>query len=395
MTSANDPMDATDAPLPRQPSKPAVLLVNLGTPEAPTAKALRPYLRQFLSDPRVIEIPRAVWAPILYGVILNTRPRKSAEKYAQIWMDGGSPLKVYTEMQTRLLRAHLGEQGHAGLVVDYAMRYGHPSIPERLAEFAKQGVNRILVLPLYPQFAASSTASALDELWRVFMRQRDLPEIRVIKHYPEEAGYIAALAERVTAHWQAHGRGQKLLMSFHGVPRRTMEKGDPYYWDCQKTGRLLAEKLGLAQDAYQITFQSRFGRAEWLQPYTAQTLETLAKSGVRRVDVMCPGFVSDCLETLEEIAMEGKITFLKAGGTEFHYIPCLNDHPHWIRTLAGLALRNLGGWLNGQSPATPALPTPGRLTAGVGEPSGGATVPRAVPSLVRNPGGAPDPSPVD
>jgi ferrochelatase len=322
----------------------AILLINLGTPEAPTRAAVRRYLKEFLSDPRVVEIPRLLWWLILNGVILNLRPAKSAAKYAQIWEAEGSPLKLHTERQTKLLRGYLGEQGHAAWVVDFAMRYGKPSIDAALMRLKRQQCERILVLPLYPQYAASTTATALDAVSDYFRRTRNIPELRMVKHFHDHPAYIAALADGVRKHWAQHGKPDKLLMSFHGLPRYTLERGDPYHCECQKTARLLAEALALAPDQYQLSFQSRFGRAEWLQPYTAATLAQWGKQGVRRVDVACPGFVADCLETLEEIGIEGKAEFLNAGGGELHVIPCLNESDAWIRALAQIALEHLRGW---------------------------------------------------
>ncbi|MCX7156700.1 MAG: ferrochelatase [Rhodocyclales bacterium] len=322
----------------------AVLLVNLGTPEAPTAAALRPYLKQFLWDPRVVEIPRPVWWLILNGIILNLRPAKSAAKYAQIWMLDGSPLKVHTERQARLLKGWLGEAGNPEVAVASAMRYGQPSIGSALDQFKRDGVERVLVVPLYPQYAASATASVMDDVADWIKRSRNPPELRFIKHFHDHPGYIAALAASVREHWQSNGRPDRLVMSFHGLPRRSLDLGDPYYCECQKTGRLLAEALQLDPDHYLITFQSRFGKAEWLQPYTQPTLETLARQGVARVDVICPGFVADCLETLEEIAMECKAAFLSSGGKEFHYIPCVNERPDWIAALRDLVSTHLSGW---------------------------------------------------
>ena len=327
-------------------AKTGVLLINLGTPEAPTKQALRVYLKEFLSDPRVVEIPRPVWWLILNAVILNTRPKKSAEKYAQIWTQEGSPLKVHTQRQTKLLEGYLRERIQSSYMVEYAMRYGKPSIADTLMRMKTQGCERILVVPLYPQYAASSTATAFDAVFKTLAQMRNMPAVRMVKHYHDHPKYIAALAQSVREYWMLNGRPDKLVISFHGVPRYTLDKGDPYHCECQKTGRLLTQALGLSESQYQITFQSRFGRAKWLQPYTAPTLEQLGKQGVKRVDVICPGFVSDCLETLEEIAMEGKASFLNAGGAEFHYIPSLNERPDWITTLADIALENLTGWVN-------------------------------------------------
>jgi len=322
-----------------------VLLINLGTPEAPTAAALRPYLKEFLSDPRVIEIPRLAWWPILNLIILNTRPKKSAEKYAQIWTNEGSPLLVHTQKQTKLLQGYLGERTRTPMLVDYAMRYGAPSVDSVLQKLKAQGCDRILALPLYPQYAASATGTALDAVFASLAQMRNQPALRTVKHYHDHPGYIAALAQSINDYWMQNGRPDKLVMSFHGVPRFSLDKGDPYHCECQKTGRLLAAQLGLKPEQFALTFQSRFGRAEWLKPYTQATLEDLGKSGTRRVDVVCPGFVADCLETLEEIAMECRNAFLTSGGKEFHYIPALNERADWIRALTDIALDNLSGWL--------------------------------------------------
>lgn len=327
-----------------QPARTGILLVNLGTPEAPTAKALRPYLKEFLSDPRVVEIPRAIWWLILNGVILNTRPKKSAAKYASIWMTDGSPLKVHTEKQAKLLKGWLGERVGTPFMVEYAMRYGNPSVASTLSRMKAAGCDRILVLPAYPQYAASSTATAFDAVYAWQQTIRNQPALRTVKHYHDHPGYIQALAANIHDYWQMHGRPDVLLMSFHGVPRYTLDKGDPYHCECQKTGRLLAEALGLGPKQFRLTFQSRFGRAEWLKPYTDKTLEELGHTGTKRVDVVAPGFVADCLETLEELAMEGRASFLASGGKEFNYIPALNEHPQWIEALGQIALENLGGW---------------------------------------------------
>jgi protoporphyrin/coproporphyrin ferrochelatase len=329
----------------KAPSGPttAVLLCNLGTPDEPSAPALRRYLAEFLGDPRVVEIPRLVWLPILHGIILRTRPAKSAAKYASIWTPEGSPLMVWTMRQAKMLQGWLGERGHR-VVVRGAMRYGNPGIPAVLDELKAQGVSRVLVLPLYPQYSATTTASVHDAVHRWALQVRGVPEMRFVNHYHDDAGYIDALAQTVQAHWRAEGRPDKLVMSFHGVPKRTLTLGDPYHCECRKTARLLAERLGLSQAQWTATFQSRFGRAEWLQPYTEPTLKELAASGVKRVDVICPGFTGDCLETLEEIAQEAREAFLHAGGQVFHYIPCLNDHPAWITALAHIAGEHLSGW---------------------------------------------------
>jgi ferrochelatase len=323
--------------------KTAIVLCNLGTPEAPTPAAVRRYLAEFLSDPRVVEIPRAVWLPILHGVVLRVRPARSARKYASIWTPAGSPLKVWTERQAVLLEGYLGQRGHR-VVVRPAMRYGTPSIGSVLDALKADGAERVLVLPLYPQYSAATTASIADALAAWLRRVRNVPELRLVKHYHDDPGYIEALAARVNEHWRVHGRPDKLVLSFHGLPKRSLVLGDPYHCECQKTGRLLAERLKVKDEFVAVTFQSRFGRAEWLQPYTEPTLVALAKSGVGHVDVFCPGFTSDCLETLEEIDQEVRAAFVVAGGKQFGYIPCLNEQHEWIAALAQISARHLSGW---------------------------------------------------
>jgi ferrochelatase len=330
--------------------KTAVLYCNLGTPDAPTAPAVRRYLAEFLSDPRVVEIPKAIWWPILNGIILRVRPAKSAAKYASVWTEQGSPLKAWTEKQALLLRGWLGERGHR-LQVRHAMRYGNPSIDSQLDELTASGATRILVLQAYPQYSGTTTASVLDAIGNWSGRQRFVPEFRFVGDYHDDAGYIAALAHSVQHHWAQNGRGELLLMSFHGIPARNIALGDPYQTQCLATARLLAQQLGLSETQYRVTFQSRFGRAKWLEPYTEPTLRALAQGGLKRVDVMCPGFPVDCLETLEEISMEGREAFLHEGGTEFNYIPCLNDNAEWITALTGIAERHLSGW-DTQAPRT-------------------------------------------
>ena len=327
------------------PEKTGILLVNLGTPDAPTPGAVRAYLKEFLSDPRVVEMPRAIWWLILNGIILNTRPKKSAAKYASIWMKEGSPLRVHTEKQTALLQGYLSQHTKAPFVVDYAMRYGHPSIPSALRKLREQNCQRILVVPMYPQYAASTTATVWDIVFGELQKMRNAPALRTIKNFHDHPGYIKALAGSINDYWMKNGRPEKLLMSFHGLPRYTLDKGDPYHCECHKTGRLLAQELGLKPEQYAVSFQSRLGNAEWLKPYTSDTLKELGKQKVKRLDVVCPGFVADCLETLEEIAQEGKEDFRHAGGGEYHYIPCLNDRNDWLHALTGLVMDNLHGWL--------------------------------------------------
>ena len=320
-----------------------VLLLQLGTPTEPQAGPVRRYLREFLSDPRVVEIPRAVWLPILHGIVLRTRPAKSAQKYAAIWTDAGSPLAVITERQTSLLRGLLGERG-LDVEVAYAMRYGGPSIPSVLRDLRDRGVTRLLALPLYPQYAGSTTATAFDSIARELAGWRNLPSFRFLRSFHDHTDYIDALAARIRESWAQDGEPDVLLMSFHGVPRRTLLQGDPYHCECLVTGRLLAERLGLAAGRWRVSFQSLFGRAEWLRPYTDEVLRELGQAGTARVDVVCPGFVADCLETLEEIAIEGRHTFTEAGGSDYRHIPCLNESPAFIATLANLAEREMHGW---------------------------------------------------
>jgi len=327
----------------RQPERTAVLMIQLGTPDAPEAGAVRRYLREFLSDPRVVEIPRLVWSLILNGIILNVRPARSAQKYASIWTDQGSPLMVHTVHQSRRLGEALAALGHDVDVV-FAMRYGKPSIPQVMRELRERHVTRLLVLPMYPQYAGSTTATAFDEVFRELMQWRNQPELRLIRGFHSFAPYIDALAGHVEAYWAREGRPDCLLMSFHGVPKRTLMMGDPYHCECLVTARLLATRLGLSRDQYRVTFQSRFGKAEWLQPYTDATLHELGASGISRLDVVCPGFVADCLETLEEIAMEGKESFIEAGGREFRYLGCLNESEALGMALAQLAQSHAAGW---------------------------------------------------
>ena len=325
------------------PERTAVLLVNLGTPDAPTAAALRRYLAQFLWDPRVVEIPRLLWWLILNGVILRLRPAKSAAKYASIWTDAGSPLLTWTARQATLLQATLQARGH-NVTVRYAMRYGAPAVDTTLDALKAEGMTRLLVLPMYPHYAAATTASTIDAVATWAQHTRRVPELRFINNYHDDPGYINALAHNVRQHWAAKGRGQKLVMSFHGVPARSLALGDPYHCECHKTARLLAAALGIAKTDYMVTFQSRLGRAKWLEPYTEPSVQKLATEGLRHIDAICPGFAVDNLETLEEIAMEAKDAFLAAGGETFNFIACLNDAPDWIAALGDITERHLQGW---------------------------------------------------
>ena len=337
-----------------QPARTGILYCNLGTPEAPTAPAVRRYLAEFLSDQRVVEIPKAIWWLILYGIILRVRPAKSAAKYATIWTREGSPLKIWTQTQALMLHGWLGERGHQ-ITARFAMRYGSPSIAGELDRFKAEGITRVLIVPAYPQYSATTTASVFDAVYAWAAQTRLLPEFRFINHYHDHPLYITALASRVTGYWQTHGRPDHFVMSFHGVPHRTLELGDPYHCECRKTARLLAEVLGLDKASYSITFQSRFGRAKWLEPYTEPTLIGLGKAGVKRVDVFCPGFTGDCLETLEEIAQEVKAAFMAAGGQEFHYIPALNDSQAWLTALRDICETHMAGWPTRVTPDADAM----------------------------------------
>jgi ferrochelatase len=326
------------------PDSLGILLVNLGTPDSPSTADVRRYLKEFLWDPRVVETSRPVWWLVLNGVILNTRPRRSAAAYAKVWTEQGSPLLVISEQQRAALQSALDEALPGPVSVALAMRYGNPSIAAGLAELREAGARRVLVLPLYPQYSATTTASIFDAVTAELRTWRWLPELRFVNHYHDDPAYIAALADSVREHWAAHGQGEKLVLSFHGIPKAYFDAGDPYYCECQKTGRLLAEALGLSETQWLLTFQSRLGPKEWLRPYTDQTLQQLAGDGTRTVDVICPGFSADCLETLEEIAMENRDTFLAAGGEAYRYIACLNDRPAHIAQLAQLVQRHVQGW---------------------------------------------------
>ncbi len=318
-----------------------ILLANLGTPEAPTPRAVRRYLAEFLWDPRVIELPRALWWLILHAVILRVRPARSAAAYRKVWTAEGSPLLVNTRAQAQGLSRALASLGHESLELTVGMRYGKPSIRSALEKLRKRGARRILVLPLYPQYSGTTTASTLDAVANVFRRWRWVPELHFITHYHDLAGYIAALADSVRESWSQKGRGERLLFSFHGIPRRYFLAGDPYHCQCHKTARLVARELDLADHEWAIAFQSRVGREEWLRPYTDEILGEWARSGVRSVDVQCPGFSADCLETLEEIDEQYRELFLGAGGEAFHYIPALNDRPAHLRALADLLDQHL------------------------------------------------------
>jgi ferrochelatase len=322
-----------------------VLVTNLGTPGAPEKKALRPYLRQFLSDPRVVEVPRLLWWLILNGIILNVRPARSAAAYRTVWTDEGSPLLVHTRNQAAALQAWMGERFGDDVVVEYAMRYGSPGIPDVLQRMLDQGVRKLAVLPLYPQYSGPTTGSTLDALAEDFRQRRWVPELRFINSYHDNPDYIEALADSIRAHRQQHGAAQRLLFSYHGEPRSYLERGDPYFCQCHKTTRLVAEALQLDEGDYLTTFQSRFGRQEWLKPYTDETLKSLPAEGVKSVQVVCPGFAADCLETVEEIGVENRDYFLGAGGERYEYIPCLNSGPGHIDALGGILQQQVSEWL--------------------------------------------------
>lgn len=322
-----------------------VLLSNLGTPQSPEPADVRRFLKEFLWDPRVVELPRPLWWLVLNGVILNTRPRRSARAYKKIWTDKGSPLAVIITQQVKALR---GAFANHNVIVEPAMRYGAPSLASGLEKLRQQGADRILVLPLYPQYSATTTGSTFDAVAGALKTWRRLPEMRFVNHYHDHPGYIAALASSISRYWQQHGQADKLLLSFHGIPEEYFHKGDPYFCECQKTARLLADKLNLDNHQFQVSFQSRLGTRQWLQPYTDKVLQDMASSGVRSVQVCCPGFSADCVETLEEVAMENRDVFLNSGGKQYEYIPCLNDSQAHIDFLKKLIDQHIAGWQIGK-----------------------------------------------
>jgi len=313
-----------------------VLLCNLGTPDAPTAAALRRYLAEFLWDPRIVEIPRLLWWPVLHGIILRRRPKKSAQKYQSIWTEQGSPLMVVSRSQQQLLQQQLTARLDQSVTVALGMRYGNPSIQSALEALRTEGCERLVILPLFPQNSCSTTASTFDAVAKVFGSWRGVPSHTFISDYHNHEKYISALAASIEVQWQKTDRAEKLIFSFHGTPKWFRDGGDPYFDQCQQTARLVATKLGLAKEQWQVTFQSRFGKAEWLKPYTDVTLKKLAKEGVKSVDIISPGFSADCLETLEELAEENRHYFLEAGGESYNYIPALNDQPAHIEMMAEL-----------------------------------------------------------
>jgi ferrochelatase len=321
-----------------------ILVTNLGTPDAPTPGAVRRYLAEFLADPRVVEVPRLVWWAILHGGILRIRPKRSAAAYKKIWTVEGSPLLVIAKRQAMALQEKLTQRYEGRINVALGMRYGNPSIADALETLRTAGVRRMLVLPLYPQYSATTTGSTFDAVSKVLRTWRWLPELRFVSHYHDHPHYIQALVRSIRSSWQKHGQAERLLFSFHGIPERYFAAGDPYYCECQKTARLVTEELELRADRWAVAFQSKMGREEWLTPYTDQVIKEWASNGTRSIEVLCPGFSADCLETLEEIAMQNRDLFLSAGGSSFRYIPALNDEPHHIDALIDLVLENIDSW---------------------------------------------------
>lgn len=332
-------------------SKPAIgiLLINLGTPDEPTAPSIRRYLREFLSDPRVIEMPQFVWQIILNAAVLPLRPKKLVPKYELVWLEQGAPLLVYSQRQAEGLEASLRQQYAEPIHVELAMRYGNPSIPNAIRALREKSCEKILVAQLYPQYAASTTATAVDAVNRYVAKLRNQPELRFIKNYYDHPAYIQPLANAVRRYWHEHGKPERLLLSYHGLPRRCAEQGDPYYRECMLTTEALRQSLSDLNVPVYASFQSRFGAEKWLEPYTEPLLRQWAKEGVKTVHTMCPGFLADCLETLEEIQVECRDAFLEDGGTQFAYIPCLNGDPQWIEGLSQITQSHLGGWVSAKS----------------------------------------------
>ena len=321
-----------------------VLVCNLGTPAAPDTPSVRRYLAEFLSDKRVVELTNWIWNPILHGIILRFRPARSAAAYRQVWSENGSPLLEISKRQSAAIAQCLNEDNESAFMVELAMRYGEPSIASALQNFRQAQVRKIIVLPLYPQYASATTGSVFDALAKELSQWRWVPEIHFINEYYSDKRYLDALAESIEHHWQTKGRAERLLLSFHGIPEEYFLAGDPYYCQCQATGREVAERLNLADEQWLLTFQSRVGRQKWLQPYTDQSIEQLAKQGVKTLDVVCPGFSADCLETLEEIAMQNAEIFLHHGGDALNYIPALNDSPKHVNFLSDLIKEHVQPW---------------------------------------------------
>lgn len=322
----------------------AVLLINLGSPDAPTRQALRPYLSEFLSDPRVVDLPRWKWLPILHGIVLNTRPQRSAHAYQQIWQEDGAPLITISARQTVALRHALAARGQH-IAVEYAMRYGRPSIGDALQRLASANIDKLLVIPMYPQYSDATTASVFDGVAQALTKRRGIPELRFVRDWHRHPAYIEALAASIRRHFLAHGQAEKLLFSFHGVPERYVRDGDPYRQHCEATTAAVVQALNLPAERYQLVYQSRFGKEPWLQPYADETIRALAEAGCDSVSVICPGFTADCLETLEEMAMTNRDLFLQHGGKHYDYIPALNDDPAHIALLADLVAQHTQGWV--------------------------------------------------
>lgn len=322
-----------------------VLLVNSGTPDSTSTADVRRFLGRLLGDPRVVEVPRLIWLPILHGIILRTRPFRSARKYRSIWTKQGSPLLVHSSALRERAQQALRHRVLAPIAIETGMLYSSPSVDTALERLRDAGVRRVLVVPMFPQYSAVTAAATFDQVARVLKRWRWIPEMRFVNEYHEHPAYVAAVADSVRRHFEAHGRPQHLVMSYHGIPEKYFEKGDPYYCKCQKSSRLIAEELGLAEGSWSVTFQSRYGPGKWLKPYTDETIRDLPKRGVREVAVVCPGFAADCLETLEEIAMEARDLFIDAGGTRFDYIPALNANPLHAEMFADIVSQHLSGWV--------------------------------------------------
>lgn len=341
-----------------------VLAVNVGTPDAPTPRALRRYLGAFLSDPRVVELPRWLWRPILHGFVLRVRPARSAALYRKIWTEQGSPMLVHSRDLARALQAALADRLDERVIVELGMSYGTPSIETALERLAKQGASRLVVLPLYPQYAGSTTGSAFDSVTRALAARRRVPGVTFIDQYHAEPGYIAAVAGSIREFREHFGRGERLLFSFHGLPRRMVEKGDPYGEQCRTTAQLVAETLGLGENEWEVAFQSRVGRQAWLQPYTEETIASWGRKGMQKIDAVCPGFAVDCLETLEEVRLRYRDTFTAAGGGELRYIPALNDRREHVEFLSGLVARYAAASAGHRAEVPRAPPKPPRLEAG-------------------------------
>lgn len=334
-----------------------ILVVNFGTPDSPTPRDVRRFLARMLSDPRVVELPRALWLPILYGFILPLRPAKVAPKYRKIWSAAGSPLREQSDQLRSALASTLAQRMMAPFSLEFAMLYGTPSVAQSLQRLRDSGAHRVMILPLFPQYCGTTTGAVYDQVTAELAGWRWLPELRFITEYHDQPEYIEALRESVAAHWRAHGRTGHLVVSFHGIPERYFHQGDPYFCKCQKTARLLCEELMLKEGEWTVTFQSRFGPSEWLRPYTLDTLAAMPRRGIKTVTVICPGFAVDCLETLEEIDVENRAAFMNAGGERFEYVPALNARAEHAALLASQIARHCQGWTQIESELqTTALP---------------------------------------